>query len=46
MHDFKEGILVKTKQGNWTKDAKVFESKTYGLVLKNDKKRYLKEFFK
>lgn len=46
IHDFQSEILVKSKNGSWSKNAKVFESKTYGLVLKNDKKRNLKEMVK
>lgn len=44
IHDFSQDVLVKSKTGSWEKDAKVFESKTYGLMLK--KKRYFKEFLK
>ena len=44
IHDFQEEILVKSKTGDWSKDAKIYESKTYGLILK--KKRYFKEFLK
>jgi hypothetical protein len=43
-HDFHEEILVKSKTGSWSNDAKVYESKTYGIILK--KKRYFKEFLK